>query len=238
MPIVLELKVSYTIGKDTPPVIYVTSYGDYTIKMEMSGEISIENLTPGHQTESIGYELAMSKNSLEAKQKLYSTYDPALAALMAKPEMAFKSGRVTIKAPIAAKTNIGPYAIEVQAVSPMQMTGSLKPPKAEGTLELGRRRFKFSTELEYKVDVIWTKRPQSGPEMVKVESVELKDNRPIETLNWDQLVEEKGVVEAVVTILTGAATLFIYRFMTKGVPLPAVSMSPFVHTIDMNNNST
>jgi hypothetical protein len=48
LPIPLSQKVTYSIGRDTPPVIYVASYGEYSIKAEMIGKISIENKTPGH----------------------------------------------------------------------------------------------------------------------------------------------------------------------------------------------
>lgn len=64
------------------------------------------------------------------------------AALTAKPEMVFESGRVKIKAPIAANANLGPYAIEVNAVTPMHMSGTLKPSTVSGTLEMGRRKYK------------------------------------------------------------------------------------------------
>jgi len=61
-------------------------------------------------------ELFMSNDVMEAMQNLHNVFKPASAALTAKPEMVFESGRVKIKAPIAAKAHLGAYTIEVQAV--------------------------------------------------------------------------------------------------------------------------
>ncbi len=106
-PIPLNLKVTYTIGKDTPSINYAANYGDYSIKAEMSGEIGIENKTPGHFKYVHNYELAMSKDSMQAKHKLRDTTDPALVALTAEPEMMVdESGMVKLKAPIAANANL------------------------------------------------------------------------------------------------------------------------------------
>ena len=112
----LNLKVTYTIGKDTPPIVHAATYGDYSIKTEMSGKIGIENKTPGHFKYVHNYELAMSKDSIQAKQKLRDTTDPALVALTAKPEMMFdlESGQLKIKAPMATEANLGPYTFRVQ----------------------------------------------------------------------------------------------------------------------------
>jgi hypothetical protein len=198
LPIPLNLKVTYSIGRDTPPIIYVASYGEYSIKAEMTGKISIENKTPGHLKYVHNYELFMSKDPLQAKQKLYKDHDPALAVLTAKPEMVFESGRVKIKAPIAAKAHLGAHTIEVQAVTPVQMSGSLKPPTIKGDLEMGRSRYGYSADIEFKVDVIWHQRPRGGLEPVKGKAAKREDIPLGHTTKWDQMVTEEGVVKAVV----------------------------------------
>jgi hypothetical protein len=70
---------------------------------------------------------------------LHDTYDPAIAALIAKPEMIFDfdSGHIKIEAPIAAQANLGPYTLKVEKVTHLHMSGVLKPPPVNGTLELG-----------------------------------------------------------------------------------------------------
>jgi hypothetical protein len=236
LPIPLNLKVTYKIGRDTPPVIYVASYGEYSIKAEMTGKISIENKTPGHLKYVHNYELFMSKDPMQAKQKLYKVHDPALAVLTAKPELVFESGRVKIKAPIAAKAHLGAYTIEVQAVTPMQMSGTLKPPTINGDLEMGRSRYRYSADIEFKVDVFWHQRPGGGPEPVTKNAPEKKpaDSPLGHTSKWDQKVAEEGVVVAVVSVFLYASYRMIGRIGTRGMPRP-ITIPPFIHEIDLRH---
>jgi hypothetical protein len=233
-PIPLDLKVTYTIGRDTQPIIYEASYGDYSIKAEMSGEIGIENKTPGHFKYVHNYELAMSKDPIQAKQKLYNTYDPALAALTAEPEMVFESGQVKIKASIAANANLGPYNIKVNAETPMHYSGTLKPSTISGTLELGRSKYEYSADIELKVDVIWHQRPRRGPEPDTEPSLkkEKLDKPAGHITKWEKTVNEKGVVVAVVLVALTAAASLLYRMATRGGLQPSSIMPPFTHTID------
>jgi hypothetical protein len=93
----------------------------YTVTTEMSGQISIELRSVDRFRHNL--ELLMSKSPNEAKSLLQQNYDPALCALTAKPGIEFESGRVTIKPAIAAEAGIGPYTVELQAVSPLQLSG-------------------------------------------------------------------------------------------------------------------
>jgi hypothetical protein len=241
LPIPLNLKVTYKIGRDTPPVIYVASYGEYSIKAEMTGKISIENKTPGHLKYVHNYELFMSKDPLQAKQKLYKVHDPALAVLTAKPELVFESGRVKIKAPIAAKAHLGAYTIEVKAVTPMQMSGSLKPPTIKGDLEMGRSRYEYSADIEYKVDVILHQRPRGGPEPVKAiepdQKVELVEKPIDHSSKWDKKVAEAGTVVAVVSVFLYALYRATALLGTRGMPMP-ITIPPFIHEIDLRNEQS
>jgi hypothetical protein len=230
----LNLKVAYLIGRDTLPIVYVASYSDYTIKTEMSGGIDIEIASHDRYRHSL--ELFLSKNPLQARQKLHDAYDPAIVALTAKPEIVFESGQIKIKAPIATEANLGPYAIEVHNVTPMQMSGSVKPPKISGTLEIGRRKYKYSADIEFKADVIWHQRPKglAEPDKKKAPYPDKKDAyEPTgHTTKWDQTVAEKGVFVAVVILAFTTASLILYRIATKGGLQPVQIMPPFSHSID------
>jgi hypothetical protein len=152
--------------------------------------------------------------------------------------MVFESGRVKIKAPIAANANLGPYAIEVQAVTPLHMSGILKPPAINGDLEMGRRKYKYSADIKFKVDVIWYKKPNGRPDPVRATEPQTAKKDFIEpigrTSKWDQTVNEKGVVVAVVLVLATAAASLAYRIATRGGLQPAPIMTPFTHTIKRN----
>jgi hypothetical protein len=234
LPIPLNLKVTYSIGRDTPPVIYVASYGEYSIKAEMTGKISIENKTPGHLKYVHNYELFMSKDPMQAKQKLYKDHDPALTA---KPELVFESGRVKIKAPIEAKAHLGAHTIEVKAVTPVQMSGSLKPPTINGDLEMGRSRYGYSADIEYKVDVILHQRPRGGPEPVPVTEPTLQthklDEPPAHSSKWEQKVAEAGKVVAVVSVFLYALYRATELLGTRG--MKPITIPPFIHEIDLRN---
>ena len=239
LPIPLNLKVTYTIGLDTPPITYSASYGEYSIKAEMSGKISIENNTPGHLKYVHNYELAMSKDPIQAKQKLYNVHDPALTALTAKPEMVFEAGRVRIKAPIATKAHLGPYGIEVQAVTPVHMSGTLAPPPINGELKTERGRYRYSADIGFKVDVIWHQRPKGGPvpvtETMQQKAPQSEEKDPYESTShatkWDQTLSDKGVVVAVVSLVLytayRAAELIAGRRVMRPTTIP-----PFIHKID------
>jgi hypothetical protein len=234
-----NLTVTFVIGRDTPPIVYKAFSGDYTIMTEMSGGIDVEIASPDRYRHSL--ELMMSKNTLQARQKLHDAYDPAIFALTAKPEMVFESGKVKIEAPIATEAKLGPYTLEVNAATPTQLSGSLKPPTINGTLELGRRKYKYSADIKFKVDVIWHQRPKSEPEPVtetvkkKATVKKIADKPTVNTTKWDQTVAEKGVVVAVVFVAFTAVSLLLYRIATRGGLQPAPIMSPFTHTIDRHN---
>lgn len=237
-PIPLNLKVTYVIGRDTPPIIYSAFYGDYTLKTEISGAIDIEIASHDRYRHSL--ELFMSKDPLQARQKLHDAYDPAIVALTAKPEMVFESGRVKIEAPIAAHAHPGPYIVEVQALTPLQMSGTLKPPAINGTLEMGRRKFKYSADIEFRTEVNWHQKPKGGPETVKVTAPTSELNQNVadyqtKSTKWDQVVDEKGVIVAVVLVAVTAAGSILYRIATRGGLQPAPIMTPFTHTIDRHN---
>jgi hypothetical protein len=232
----LNLKVVYAIGRDTPPVQYVASNLDYTIKTELKGEIGIEIASSDRYR--ISLELFRSNNPMQIKQKLQDTYEPAISALTAEPEMVFESGRVKIKAPIASEANLGPYTIKVQAEAPNHLSGTLEPPTISGALAVGEREYKYSADIELKAEVIWHIRPKGGPDPVKVTAhqTEKKDfyRSTDHTSKWDQTVAEKGTVWAVVTVILYAAYRAAELFATKG--MRPTTIPPFIHKIDHRND--
>jgi hypothetical protein len=160
----INLKVSYTIGRDTPPVVYVQKGLDFTITSEMSGEIGVELKSPDRFRHNL--EMLMSKDPAEARLKLKEVCDPALCALTAKPEFGFdgETGKVKVKAPIAAEAGLGPYTVEVHTESPLHLSGKLKPPAVAGTVEANGRQFKYSADAEFKVDVVLEPKPRGRVE--------------------------------------------------------------------------
>jgi len=228
-PIPPNVKPTYVIGRDTPPVRYVTILPDYTIHTEMTGEIGIENITPGHSKYVHNFELWMSKSPEQAKSKLRYVYDPAVAALTAKPEAVFESGRVKIKAPIASKANLGPLSVEVQAVSPLQMTGIFKLQAISGKFDLGRYKYKYTADIGFNVDVIWKQKPVGDPETVKVS---VKDEEQLVApsgieVDWGKVSEFADELATVVFI--AIITIFVPETQ---IPQPTKIFMPMYHTID------
>ena len=123
------------------------------------------------------------------------------------------------------------------------MSGILKPPTINGILEMGRRKYKYSADIEFRADVIYHQRPKTAPEPVtgtvkeNVTYTDKKDayERTGHTTKWDQTVAEKGAIVAVVLVLISSAGLILNRVATRGGLLPVPIMQPFTHTINQNN---
>jgi hypothetical protein len=228
----LDLKVTYSIGHDTPPILYVRPYVDFTIKTELSGKISIETISDNMRQH--GFELLLSKDPIQAKQKLYKAYDPALSALMAKPEMVFESatGTVKIKAPIATEANLGPFTVKVQG-DPNHMSGTIKPQTLNGTLEVRGVKYKFSADIELKAEVIMHPRPKGVNESpVRVNSVEDVKAGPETTpvaLSKTPLSTREIIAAVIVSLV--ASALPALR-MTAIRPGATPSIMYFNHSID------
>jgi hypothetical protein len=160
----LNLKVEYTIGKDTPPIVYTLSAPDFTIKTEITGKITVEVL--GSERCNHNFELALGKDPIQIKSRLRLVYDPAICALTAEPEISYESGLIKIKAPIAAEYNPGTYMIRVEAVAPNHLSGFLSVQPFGGKLMAGGRRYKYYAEIEYGAEMIWHPKPNGKTEDV------------------------------------------------------------------------
>jgi hypothetical protein len=229
----LDLKVTYSIGHDTPPIVYVDTYRDFTIKTELGGKISIETISDNMRQH--GFELLISKDPIQAKQKLYKAYDPALSALMAKPEMVFDSatGTVKIKAPIATEANLGPFTIKVQKDSPLHWAGFIKPQTLNGTLEVRGVKYKFSADIELKAEVIMHPRPKGVNESpVRVNSVTkvkaIDSTTPVDSSKAPLSTRE--IIAAVIVSLVASALPALR--MTAIRPGATTSIMYFNHSID------
>ncbi len=229
------MKVVYTIGRDTPPVHYISPHLDYTVKTELSGEIGIEIMSPDKYLH--GLELSMSKNPMQVKQKLHDVYDPALCALTADPEMVFESGAVRIKAPIAAQAEAGLYTVRVQAETPNTMSGTLKPPTISGIAKVLGREYKYNADIEFKVEVIWHQRPKGGPGApVKVShtvpiSQEERLRAPQQSVDWPQF-DQKAEKLAVMVLWTLVGIAMTWYARTAASNGQTTQVTPFMHTID------
>jgi hypothetical protein len=228
----VDLKISYTIGRDTLPMVYVQKGLDHTITSEVSGTVGIELKSPDRFRHNL--ELFMCKNPAEAKYKLEEIYDPALGVLLAKPELDFDSAtnKVRIKAPIAAKAGLGPYTFEIQLESPLHLSGSLKPTTLEGGVEIGGRRFKFSAELEFKIDVYLKPKPRGRVEepvgTIITQNERVPFDNPTNAAGF-----EKIATTVAWTIIGIGLAVFGYKAMPQAQG--ATTIQPFFHIVDPRN---
>lgn len=229
----IDLKVNYTIGRDTPPIEYIGTHVDFTIKTAMSGDIGLEMTSDDKRRHSI--ELAMSKNPIQIKQKLSEIYDPALCALTAKPVMVFESGKVKIKAPLATAANAGPFAIGLQSQTPNHLSGTLSPPTLNGTVKVDKTNYKFSADISLSAEVIWHPKPKGMNEVpVQVrntEQVKVKADKPTSTTDWGNAAQYADEFVAVVTITIMSYFVPAIRAMVTQSGA-TTSMMPFTHSID------
>jgi hypothetical protein len=214
--------------------VYVDTFRDFTIKTELSGKISIETISDNMRQH--GFELLLSKDPIQAKQKLYKAYDPALSALMAKPEMVFDSatGTVKIKAPIATEANLGPFTIKVQKDSPLHWAGFIKPQTLNGTLEVRGVKYKFSADIELKAEVIMHPRPKGVNEApVQVNSAEkvlVAGPKTTPVALSKAPLSTREIIAAVIVSLVASALPALR--MTAIRPGATTSIMYFNHSID------
>ena len=235
----LNLKVEYTIGKDTPPVVYTLSATDFTIKTEITGKITVEVL--GSERYNHNFELALGKDPIQIKSKLRQVYDPAICALTAEPEISYESGLIKIKAPIASEYNSGTYMIRVEAVTPNHLSGFLRVQPFGGKLMASGRRYKYYAEIEFRAEMIWHPKPNGKTEDVARSESAGARKRQLQpessgenSTDWEKASRgvDKIAAKVVLTII-GLATMWYLKgsLMMK----QTTSITPFIHTIDPNN---
>jgi hypothetical protein len=214
-------------------VVYVQSYVDYSVKAELSGTIDIEIASPDRYRHS--FELLMSKNTTELRQKLYDDYDPAIRALTAKPELVFEAGRLRIDAPIAAEADVGPFISEVKYVNPTTMKGIIKPNPISGTVAVGGLEYKYLAKIEFGCEIIWHKRPEGETvEPVKIPVYEEKPGLRHKS-GWEQKAKDAANDVVKVTIAAVLALAILVRLpQVLATQMSRISM-PIIYSINPND---
>ena len=220
----LGLKLEYNFEDGKNPIKYkpmVTR--DYTITSQMTGKITIENMTHNGFRHNFEIAMAVDKNELSSKLEFG---DKALAELTrsVEPQFDVATGKMTLKASIATHANIGPYTFEVKADAPNHFTYTFKPEPISAIVEKDRRRYKYCAEIAFKVDVIL--HPTQKEEPVNI-------LRPSpESISKITIV---GIIAAYILILIYGPKVL----PRNGGPLtpryaPGSNM-PFLHHIDPND---
>jgi hypothetical protein len=227
-PLPINLKVEYTIGRDTPQIRYVVPGLDYTITTEMTGKIAVEIMSADRHRHSL--ELLMSKDPVQVKQKLGEIYDPVVCNLTAKPEMVYESGRVKIQA--ATQADMGPYTVIVETDAPNHMIGRLTSLPVTGTMEIDGREYKYSAELEFKVEVAL--HPRHTGKQGEPAKVTLTEKEGQYAHAEDNKIDWQKMITMVSWTIAGTAMILLGY---KQLPMTSrtTSMMPFRHTIDLNN---
>ena len=238
-----NLKITYTIGRETPPIVYVVEGPHFTITSEVSGEIAVELASSDRFVHSL--ELGISRDESEAKLKLKEAYDPAVKVLTTRPEIKFSAadGKVKIDSPITVEAGLGPLTVKVQAVSPMHMSGTLSPPTIHGEVEAGGRKYKYSADLEFKVNVVYVPRPGDmlkdpvGVKVLKKEpAIDKEISKPIDWQKIGERAKEFFVVVTIGLISVAGVVAGVWHIQANGLAgQGASSITPFIHTIDPND---
>jgi len=233
-PLPVNLKIEYTIGRDTPRLQFIRNHVDYTIITEMTGKFAIEMTSADRYRHSL--ELLMSKNPAQVKQKLGEVYDPVLQKLIARPEMIFESGQVKIQ--LATEAKLGPYNVTVEFDTPNHLTGRLTSLPATGAVKIGRKEFEYSAELEFTADVFMQPRPDRPEKIVKVPSPRPEEKRLVapkeNAIDWNKIAKETDKIIAMVS-WTIIGTAMLWYTSTLSTVNQTRSMAPFMHTIDPDN---
>jgi len=220
----LGLKVEYNFEDGKNPIKYkplVTR--DYTVTSQMTGKITIENMTHNGFRNNFEIAVAADKNELSSKLEFG---DKALSELTksVEPQFDMTTGKVTLKASIAAHADIGPFTFEVKADAPNHLTYTFKPEPIRAIVEKGRRRYKYSAEIAFKVDVTLHPSPKEEPNIASRRDAEN-----------ESVITVIGIIAAYILILIYGPKGPITR---NGGLIPRyapASNMPFLHQIDPND---
>jgi hypothetical protein len=220
----LGLKLEYNFEDGKNPLKYkplVTR--DYTITSQMTGKITIENMTHNGFRHNFEIAMAVDKNELSSKLEFG---DKALAELTksVEPQFDMTTGKVTLKASIAAHADIGPYTFEVKADAPNHLTYTFKPEPIRAIVEKGRRRYKYSAEIAFKIDVTLHPSPKEEPNIASRRDA-----------GNESVITVIGIIAAYILILIYGPKGPITR---NGGLIPRyapASNMPFLHQIDPND---
>ncbi len=143
------------------------------------------------------------------------------------------TGTVKIKAPIAAEANVGSFTFNLQGDGPNHWSGTLKPQTLNGTVEVRGVKYKFSADIELKIEVIMHPSPKGVNEApVGVNVVKKVVARPYTTVDRSKADDLAPTILTVVVI-----TIISYFFpairMATFRPGATTSIMPFNHSVDL-----
>jgi hypothetical protein len=151
MAVPINLKVEYAIDHNRQPLVYMQETNEHIIGVELRGKITIEITSADRFRNNL--DLLMSKDVTQCRLRLREVYNPVIKMLIAKPEMAYKMGVVTIDSLISSGAANGPYAVKVAQDKPDHLSGISKPQPTTGNLHINGREYRYSAQIELKVDV-------------------------------------------------------------------------------------
>lgn len=149
----VNLRVVYDIEEHNNPTHYQLKMPDYTIDSKFTGKITIEHL--GEDRYKHNVDLIVNKNNSMIEHNLSTFAHKAFKDLTQNVKMTFdpKNSEVIISAPITTMANIGSTTVTVQAVSPTSLVGQAKPKPISTTVEIDRRKYNYTADIEFKVEV-------------------------------------------------------------------------------------
>jgi hypothetical protein len=214
----------------------------YTMITEMSGEITLENLSPDRHWSN--WELAIAEDQNEVSYKLRQAHDMAFLELTGGMGMAFDptTKKAIVKPSIAAKAGLGPYEFEVKADGPNHYSSTLKLEALSGRLEEQGRIFKFTASVVIKVDVTLHPLPKGIPD-ITLEPRQQQTSESTQTAsssqNNDGLLKYFGIAAAIVVgIVLCWAGHMTAKSMEPSLPRlqtdPAMGGSLYLHRIYPN----
>jgi hypothetical protein len=219
---------------------------DFTMISELSGEITLENLSPDRYRSN--WELATTDGQNELSYKLRQSHDKAFMELTSGMGMAFDpvTRKAILRPSIAAKAGTGPYEVELKADGPNHFSSTLKLETLQG--EQGRN-FKFTASVVIKVDVTMHPAPKGKPEVIRFPiasgSEEKNKTKDIEFIEKVFKMVEVGCkgVEIVVLVGLSAAMAIMTVGAAARVPVTQTGASLatvgplYRHTIYMDGKS-
>ena len=223
----VDLKMVYELKG--PESQYRQTLPNCTIEAKLSGTIAIENTM--HNRYEHNLELSLKNSGIEAKPNLRAFGDQAFRDLTQEVSIGYNDGRVTVQAPIMYKAGLAPYTIQVQAENPTTLKGTLKLDTISATTTMGRKRYKYTADIQFDVTVTMHPMTNKGPEMARER---MPQRHPAATEK--SLISEKYadyLPQFLVSITIIVLSLFAWQSRLIP-PMQSTTTGPFLHTIPMD----
>ena len=226
---------------------------DFTMSSELSGSITLKNMSPLRYRANWELVLCDERNDLSYALRSQG-HDAAFLELVAGMEMDFnpENGRATIKPSLAAKAGLGPYTLTLEMVSPGRLSWTLKLDTITGEIEAHRRRFHFSADVAIKIDVTLHPKirpvgpePLSEPKTDRVGTAERNRPRFLPT-KTEWVIGGTFVVGVVIAVavspllasagVAAAAGTAVFGISTGTLDILRRKRAPRRHVIDTNDS--